>query len=137
MLRTRRERVDLLRKGVESSTIEELFLKHNNIKLVRRPVLFDPFSGTLTTDMCRASQFEGRKLELSHKKPGLLLITVLAVFILGVLFPVTVLFVLILGLLFIPPVLVAVLLTFEFACIMSKEMERLSVLEKFAVVISR
>ncbi len=137
MLRTRRERVDLFRKGVNSSIIEELYLKNNNIKLVRKPVLFDPVIGTLPTNMCKASKFETKKVEVSHKKTKILFIRVLMVFILAVMFPVTILVTLVLGLLFIPPVLTAAVLIFEFASIISKEMERLSVMERFAVVISR
>lgn len=136
MLRTRRERVDLLRKGIDSLTIEELYLKHNNIKLVRKPVLFDPFIRTLPPNICKASQFEGKKVEVSHNKTEFLFVTALVVFILAIIFPVTVLFALILGLLFIPPVLAAFIILLEFALIISKEMVRLSVLEKFALVIS-
>lgn len=137
MLKTRPERVDLLRKGIDSSKIEELYIKHNNIKLVRWPVLFNPFSGTLPTNMCKASQFESKKVEVSHKKSEFLFITVPVVFILAIIFPSTVLFVLILGLLFIPPLLVVVMIISGLASIISKDMKRLSVLEKFAVVISR
>lgn len=135
MLRTRRERVNLLRKGVDSSTIENLYLNYNNFKLVRQPVLFDPLSGKIPIDMCKPSQFEGKKVEVTHEKQKLLLIIGLMVF--AILFPIRVLFALIMGLLFIPPVLVVVIITYEFGSIISKEMEKLSALQKFSMVISR
>ena len=132
MLRTRRERVDLLRKGIDISKIEELYLKNNDFKLVRQPVLFDPSIGMIPTDMYKASQFEGKKAGVSHKNLQFLLIPTMVVFILTVMFPVRVLFALIIGLLFISPVLAAVALIFELASIISKEMEKHSAMQKFA-----
>lgn len=41
MLKTSEERVRLLKKGIKSKTIEELYIRHNKIKIIRSPVLFE------------------------------------------------------------------------------------------------
>ncbi len=41
MLETPKERVELLKAGVSGKTIEELYVKYNNLKLVSTPVLFE------------------------------------------------------------------------------------------------
>ncbi len=41
MIETSEERVRLLKKGVKSKTIEELYIKYNRLKLVKRPILFN------------------------------------------------------------------------------------------------
>ncbi len=74
MLKTPQERAALLKAGVDLPTIEKSYLKHNNIRLVQKSVLFDAFSGKLPDDMCRASQFEGVHANVSYKKPEFILI---------------------------------------------------------------
>ena len=41
MLETPEERVKLLKAGIPVKTIEMLYIKYNNFKIVRRPVLFE------------------------------------------------------------------------------------------------
>ncbi len=41
MLETPGERVKLLKSGMDGKTIEELYIKHNNIKIVRFSKKFD------------------------------------------------------------------------------------------------
>ena len=41
MLRTSKERVRLLKNGVEGKKIEELYIQHNNFKIIHIPILFD------------------------------------------------------------------------------------------------
>ncbi|MDD5615272.1 MAG: hypothetical protein PHH85_03640 [Candidatus Methanoperedens sp.] len=43
MLKTSEERVRLLKKGIKIKTIEELYIRHNKIKLIQSPILFDLF----------------------------------------------------------------------------------------------
>lgn len=43
VLGTSEERVKLLKKGIKSKTIEELYIRHNKIKIIRSPILFDLF----------------------------------------------------------------------------------------------
>jgi len=43
MLKTPEERVRLLKKGIKSKTIEELYIRHNKIKIIQSPILFDLF----------------------------------------------------------------------------------------------
>jgi hypothetical protein len=43
MLETSQERVKLLKAGISGKTIEKLYLLYNDIKLVNRPVLLEPF----------------------------------------------------------------------------------------------
>ena len=48
MLKTPQERVRLLKNGMEAKKIEELYIQHNNFKIIRAPILFDltqPFKG--------------------------------------------------------------------------------------------
>jgi len=39
MLETPRERVELLRTGIPGKTIEEMYVKHNNLRLIKPPIL--------------------------------------------------------------------------------------------------
>lgn len=41
MLRTSQERVRLLRNGMESKKIEELYIQYNNLKIIHSPILFE------------------------------------------------------------------------------------------------
>ena len=41
MLKTRKDRVKLLRSGVDGRTIENLYIKYNNFKIIDRPILFE------------------------------------------------------------------------------------------------
>ncbi len=41
MLDTSEERVRLLKKGMKNKTIEELYIRHNKIEIIRSPILFD------------------------------------------------------------------------------------------------
>lgn len=41
MLETPEERVELLKAGITGKKIEELYVMHNNFKIVRTPVRFD------------------------------------------------------------------------------------------------
>jgi hypothetical protein len=41
MLETPQERVKLLKAGIDGKTIEKLYLKYNNFKIIRIPILFD------------------------------------------------------------------------------------------------
>ncbi len=41
MLETAQERVELLKTGISSKKIEELYIKHNNFKLVNASLLLD------------------------------------------------------------------------------------------------
>lgn len=41
MLRTSKERVRLLKNGVQGKKIEELYIQHNNFKIIHFPILFD------------------------------------------------------------------------------------------------
>ncbi len=42
MLESSNERVELLKRGISSKTIEKLYLLCNNFKIVSSPVLFEP-----------------------------------------------------------------------------------------------
>ena len=46
ILGTSEERVRLLRKGIKSKTIEELYLRYNKIKIIQSPILFDLFENS-------------------------------------------------------------------------------------------
>jgi len=46
MLKTSEERVRLLKKGIKSKTIEELYIRHNKIKIIQSPILFDLFENS-------------------------------------------------------------------------------------------
>lgn len=39
MLETPRERAELLRTGIPGKTIEEMYIKHNNLRLIKPPIL--------------------------------------------------------------------------------------------------
>ncbi|MBU3966527.1 MAG: hypothetical protein KKG76_03995 [Euryarchaeota archaeon] len=41
MLKSSEERVRLLKNGVEMKTIEELYIRFNRLKVIKRPILFD------------------------------------------------------------------------------------------------
>jgi hypothetical protein len=41
ILGTSEERVKLLKKGIKSKTIEDLYLRYNKIKIIQSPILFD------------------------------------------------------------------------------------------------
>lgn len=41
MLGTSEERVRLLKNGIKSKTIEELYIRHNKFKIIQSPILFD------------------------------------------------------------------------------------------------
>jgi hypothetical protein len=41
MLETSEERVRLLKNGIKSKTIEELYIRHNKIKIIQSPILFN------------------------------------------------------------------------------------------------
>lgn len=127
MLKTPQERVTLLKTGVDLSTIEKLYLKHNNIRLIQKPVLFDAFRGKLPDDMCRASQFERIYVKAPYTKPEFLLITGLMLLIIGFIYPSSVLITVLLGFLFIPPVMTAGLLMLELIRSILKEIELLLV----------
>lgn len=43
MLESSEERVKLLKAGISGKEIEMLYIKYNNFKIVRSPVLFDVF----------------------------------------------------------------------------------------------
>jgi ribosomal protein L12E/L44/L45/RPP1/RPP2 len=43
MLETSQERVKLLKAGIDGKTIEELYIKNNNLKMVSAPPLFELF----------------------------------------------------------------------------------------------
>ena len=43
ILGTSEERVRLLKKGIKSKTIEDLYLRYNKIKIIKSPILFDLF----------------------------------------------------------------------------------------------
>lgn len=130
MLETSKERVALLKKGVDASTIEKLYIIYNNIKLVQCPVLFDFSASKPPTNLCRASQFEARMIEMSHKKSGMILIASFIFLNLVMIFPVTDLFTLLLSFLFIPPILVAILIIYELGSIISMEVEKILASEK-------
>jgi len=40
ILGTSEERVRLLKKGIRSKTIEELYIRHNKFKIIQSPILF-------------------------------------------------------------------------------------------------
>lgn len=42
MLETPEERIKLLRAGVIGRKIEEIYIRGNNIKILKSPVLFEP-----------------------------------------------------------------------------------------------
>lgn len=44
MLETSEERVRLLKAGMTGKDIERLYIIHNNIKIIGRPLLFNPVS---------------------------------------------------------------------------------------------
>lgn len=136
MLETPQERVALLKKGVDISTIEKLYLIYNNIKLVQQPVLFDVSVRKLPTDLCRASQFEIRTVNVSNKKSEKLLVLGFVFLNLAMIFPITGLFSLLLVFLFIPPILVAISIIFELGWVIYNEVEQISVLGKCSRIIS-
>jgi hypothetical protein len=41
MLETSKERVKLLKKGIDGKTIEKLYINHNGFKIIGRPILLD------------------------------------------------------------------------------------------------
>ncbi len=41
MFETCEERVELLKSGIDGRTIEKLYIKHNNFKIIDRPILFE------------------------------------------------------------------------------------------------
>ena len=41
MLETAKERVKLLKTGLSQKEIEMLYIEHNNIKIIRTPILYD------------------------------------------------------------------------------------------------
>lgn len=41
MFETREERVKLLKSGIDGRTIENLYIKNNNFKIIDRPILFE------------------------------------------------------------------------------------------------
>jgi len=41
MFETREERVKLLKSGIDGRTIEKLYIRHNNFKIIDRPLLFE------------------------------------------------------------------------------------------------
>lgn len=41
MFETREDRVRLLKSGIDGRTIEKLYIKHNNFKIIDYPVLFE------------------------------------------------------------------------------------------------
>ena len=46
ILGTSKERVKLLKKGIKSKTIEDLYLRYNRIKIIQSPILFDVFESS-------------------------------------------------------------------------------------------
>ena len=46
ILGTSEERVRLLKKGIKSKTIEDLYLRYNKIKIIQIPILFDLFENS-------------------------------------------------------------------------------------------
>ena len=66
ILGTSKERVKLLKKGIKSKTIEDLYLRYNRIKIIQSPILFDVFesssskrfdsTGTLAIELKHTSQ---------------------------------------------------------------------------------
>ncbi len=135
MLKTPHERVVLLKAGINTSTIEKLYLEHNNLKLVRQPVLFDAFDRRLPGDLHSASQFEGVRAKTVFKKPEFILICFILL-VAGINYPVSILFTLILGILIIPPLMAEGLLMIELFCMILKELELLSRRERGATIIS-
>lgn len=41
MFETREERAKLLKSGIDGMTIENLYIKNNNFKIINRPLLFE------------------------------------------------------------------------------------------------
>lgn len=136
MLETSQERVALLKKGIDISTIEKLYLIYNNIKLVQQPVLFDVSVRKLPTNLCSSMQFEVRKVEVSNNEPEKLLVFGFVFLNLVMIFPITGLFSFLLVFLFIPPILVAISIVFELCWEIYNEIERISVLGKCSRIIS-
>jgi len=51
ILGTSKERVRLLKNGIKGKTIEELYIRYNNFKIIQSPVLFDFVESSLSDRM--------------------------------------------------------------------------------------
>ncbi|OGM11686.1 hypothetical protein A2Z22_02030 [Candidatus Woesebacteria bacterium RBG_16_34_12] len=63
ILGTSEERVRLLKKGIKSQTIENLYLRYNKIKIIKSPILFDLFENSSSN---RADSKDTLAIELKH-----------------------------------------------------------------------
>lgn len=63
ILGTSEERVRLLKKGIKSKTIEDLYLRYNKIKIIQSPILFDLFERTSSN---RVDCTDTLAIELKH-----------------------------------------------------------------------
>ena len=63
MLDTSEERVRLLKNGMKNKTIEELYIRHNKIEIIRSPILFDFVENSSSN---RMDSPESRTIELKH-----------------------------------------------------------------------
>ncbi len=63
VLGTSEERVKLLKKGIKSKTIEDLYLRYNKIKIIQSPILFDLFESSSSS---HADSKNTLAIELKH-----------------------------------------------------------------------
>jgi hypothetical protein len=54
MLETSKERVKLLKMGIEGKTIEKLYVKHNGFKIIDRPILLESIEDRIS---CKITSF--------------------------------------------------------------------------------
>lgn len=60
MLDTPEERIRLLKTGINGKTVEYLYLKYNNFKILSTPLLFDFAESTSSIELLKKESFEKR-----------------------------------------------------------------------------
>ncbi len=68
MLKTREERVRLLKNGVEMKKIEEIYIQYNRLKIIKSPILFDFIETTMQS--CISPDAPEIELEQIHQGTG-------------------------------------------------------------------